>query len=75
MITRNPIFEALYTLSGNEKKNHDKAVKRIENIFCPKCKNKILRVVSDKDCLIVTKKDGWRKYKKVKCKNFKRRIT
>jgi len=71
MIAINPVSAALYTLSGNEKKNHNKAIERVENIFCPRCKKRIIRIVSERDCLIISKKIGQKKYRKVRCKNFK----
>jgi hypothetical protein len=55
-----------------EKKHQEKAIERIENVFCPICKKRIVRVVSSRDCLVITKKVGHRKYKKIRCSNFKK---
>lgn len=65
------IPESLCVFSGNDKKELERAIKRIEDLFCPRCKKRIIRVVSGKDCLVITKKMGHRKYRKVRCKNFK----
>jgi len=50
-----------------------KAVDRVKENFCPNCKKKMCCLVSDKDNLELTKKIGRRRFKKVRCANFKRR--
>lgn len=65
------IPESLCAFSGNDKKELERAIKRIKNVFCPRCKKKMVRIVSGKECMTITKKNGHKKYRKVRCKNFK----
>jgi hypothetical protein len=50
----------------------NKAINRIKEKFCPKCKKRIYCLVMEKPALVITKKQGWRYFKKVRCANFKK---